>query len=270
MMASTSKNGRKGRAFSENGSARRAAEPVEEAAFLASYDAAQFEHPSVTVDVVLLTVREARILTLVVQRREHPFRGRWAIPGGFVRITESLEAAASRILHDKCGLENVYLEQLRTFGRPERDPRTRVISIAHYALVDALGFDRAQRRSDQVKAGQVIVPWKGETGGVVELVDEQGKVMPLAFDHGDMLGVAVQRIRGKLDYSPIGFQLLPERFTLLQLQKVHETVLGRALNKDSFRRRMLASGELTATGEMQSGVDHRPAELYRFLRQSAV
>jgi 8-oxo-dGTP diphosphatase len=100
--------------------------------------------------------------------------------------------------------------------------------------------------------------------------DSADKAMPLAFDHEDLLGVAIKRIRGKLDYTPIGFQLLPAKFTLLELQTVHETVLGRRLNKDSFRRRMLASGELRATGEMQSDVDHRPAELFCFLKRSAV
>ncbi len=269
MVASVQSNGRKnGAARTVTGAAR--SEADEEVAFLERYDAAQFEHPSVTVDVVLLTVRDGKLLTLVVQRGEHPFKGRWAIPGGFVRITEPLEDAAVRVLRAKCSLTDVYLEQLCTFGRPDRDPRTRVISIGYYALVDAHGFDRARGDAEPVKVGQVVVPWKGEAGGAVELRDLEGRPMPLAFDHGEILGVAVQRIRGKLDYSPIGFQLLPERFTLLQLQQVHETVLGRKLNKDSFRRRMLASGELLATGEMQSGASHRPAELYRFLTQSAV
>ncbi len=116
----------------------------------------------------------------------------------------------------------------------------------------------------------MVVPWEGETGGAVELVGDDGAGMPLAFDHADILGMAVKRLRGKLDYTPIGFQLLPPAFTLLDLQRVHETVLGRPVNKDSFRRRMLASGQLEATGRSQTDVDHRPAELYRFPRRSAV
>src|SRR5882672_3678794 len=126
-------------------------EADEEVAFLEQYDAAQFEHPSVTVDVVLLTVRDGQLLTLVVQRGEHPCKGRWAIPGGFVRITEPLEDAAARVRRAKCSLTNVYLEQLCTFGRPDRDPRTRVISIGYYALVDAHGFDLARGRGEPVK-----------------------------------------------------------------------------------------------------------------------
>ncbi|HVH47415.1 MAG TPA: NUDIX domain-containing protein [Labilithrix sp.] len=243
---------------------------VSEAAFLEGYDPSLYERPSVTVDVVLLTVREDALFTLVVRRAEHPFRGRWALPGGFVQITEPLDTAAERVLRTKCSLEQVYLEQLATFGAPERDPRMRVISVAYYALVDAKRFDASLERADEVTVARVSVPWEGETGGCAHLEGAAGKAMPLAFDHEDILGLAVKRIRGKLDYSPIGFQLLPERFTLLELQGVHEIVLGRALNKDSFRRRMLASGDLVATGEMQSGVGHRPAELYRFLERSAV
>ncbi|WP_394826054.1 NrtR DNA-binding winged helix domain-containing protein [Pendulispora albinea] len=265
MVASPNKSGKRGRTTPES---------PEEAAFLERYEAAEFERPSVTVDVVLLTVRNGELFTLVVPRAEHPHKGRWALPGGFVRIHEPLEDAAFRVLRTKCSLENVYVEQLCTFGEPDRDPRMRVISIGYFALVDARRFDQSHaspRRSGQGTMARVVVPWEGEAGGPVTLVSaETGEPMPLAFDHEDILGAAVRRIRGKLDYSPIGFQLLPERFTLLALQEVHETVLGRKLNKDSFRRRMLASGELAATGEMQSGVDHRPAELYRFLRRSAV
>jgi 8-oxo-dGTP diphosphatase len=233
-----------------------------EAAFLASYDASKFERPSVTVDVALLTVAERRLQTLVLRRPQHPFKGRFALPGGFVGIDEPLDRAADRILREKTGLLRVYLEQLYTFGDPHRDPRTRVITVAYYALVDR------GRLGDELAT--VGVPWAGETGGPVELWSSSGERLPLAFDHADILGMAVKRIRGKLDYTPIGFQLLPERFTLLDLQRVHETVLSRPLNKDSFRRRMLASGLLEATGESEKDVDHRPAELYRFGRRSAV
>jgi 8-oxo-dGTP diphosphatase len=253
-----------------SGKGAKAARSAAEAAFLATYDATEFDRPSVTVDVVLLAVREGDLFTLVVRRVDHPFKGQWSLPGGFVQIAEPLEAAASRVLTTKCSLEGVYLEQLGTFGEPNRDPRTRVISVAYCALVDSRRFEKALARAGEVTVGKVSVPWEGEAGGPASLTDANGKEMPLAFDHEDILGVAVKRMRGKLDYTPIGFQLLPERFTLLELQAVHETVLGRKVNKDSFRRRMLASGDIGATGEMQSGVDHRPAELYRFLKRSAV
>jgi 8-oxo-dGTP diphosphatase len=231
--------------------------------FLASYDATAFDRFSVAVDVVVISAFEGSLFTLAVPRQEHPFKNRFALPGSFVRPGESLDRAAARALAEKAGLRDIYLEQLFTFGQPHRDPRTRVISVAYYALVDRARFPANG-------AARVIVPWEGETGGTVELVDATNHPLALAFDHAEMVGMAVKRIRGKLDYAPIGFQLLPERFTLWELQQVHETVLGRPLNKDSFRRRILASGLLEATGESQQAVDHRPAELYRFSRRSAV
>jgi 8-oxo-dGTP diphosphatase len=240
-----------------------------EKAFLDSYDARAFERPSVTVDVALLSAFDGALSTLLVERTSHPFRGGFALPGGFVRMEESLDAAADRVLAEKCGLSGVYLEQLYTFGGPDRDPRTRVVSVAYYALVDRSRFVEAAERTAGVAVARLDVPWEGETGGPVEVRGEKGP-LPLAFDHADILGMAVKRLRGKLNYAPIGFQMLGERFTLLELQRVHETILGRPLNKDSFRRRMLASGDLDATGESQKDVDHRPAELYRFARRSAV
>jgi 8-oxo-dGTP diphosphatase len=243
-----------------------------EAEFLASYDPSKFERPSVTVDVALLSTFEGALYALVVKRAEHPSRGRWALPGGFVRMQESLDAAAVRILAEKTGLASVFLEQLYTFGHPKRDPRTRVIAVAYYALVDRRRFAAAHaaNATAELSIARIGVPWAGETGGPVELHDDRGTTLPIAFDHADILGMAVKRVRGKLDYTPVGFQLLPETFTLLDLQRVHETVLGRPLNKDSFRRRMLATGELDATGEAEKDVGHRPAELYRFVKRSAV
>jgi 8-oxo-dGTP diphosphatase len=118
-------------------------------------------------------------------------------------------------------------------------------------------------------SARVVVPWPGETGGPVDVIGDDGAALPLFLDHADILGLAVKRLRGKLDYSPVGFQLLPTEFTLRQLQEVHEAVRGEPVNKDSFRRRMLASGLLEATGAHERDVEHRPAELYRFTRRSA-
>ncbi len=238
--------------------------------FLAGYDPSRYERPSLAVDVALVSAAEGALHALLVRRDEPPQRGRWALPGGFVQLAESLDAAAARVLAAKAGLGGVFLEQLYTFGDPARDPRTRVVTVAYYALVDFVRFAEAARSAAGVAVGRVAVPWEGETGGPVEVADAGGAPLPLAFDHADLLGTAVKRLRGKLDYAPIGFQLLPATFTLLELQRVHETVLGRPLNKDSFRRRMLASGQLEATGTSQKDVDHRPAELYRFSRRSAV
>ncbi len=185
-------------------------------------------------------------------------------------MDEPLEEAAARVLHDKAGLRDVFLEQLYTFGAVHRDPRMRVVTVAYYALVHPGRLEAASR---DATLARIEVPWEGETGGPVDchtLASHDPRALVLAFDHAEILGTAVKRIRGKLDYTPIGFQLLPERFTLAELQRVYETVLGRPLDKDSFRRRMLSSGQLEATGELQREVDHRPAELYRFSRRSAV
>lgn len=235
-----------------------------DAEFIASYDASQFERPSLAVDVALFTVADGVLRVLVVERAEQPQAGLMALPGVFVGIDESLEDAARRALATKAGITaDVYLEQLYTFGEPERDPRTRVISVTYYALVAPETLAGADLR-------RVRVPWEGEAGGAVEVMSAEGRALPLAFDHAEIIGMAVKRLRGKLDYSPIGFQLLPERFTLRRLQDVHETILGRPLNKDSFRRRMLALGQLEATGTREDDVEHRPAELYRFTHSSAV
>lgn len=242
----------------------------EERAFLAGYDPGEFERPSVAVDVALLTAFDGGLHALLLKRTAHPDRGKWALPGGFVGITESLDDAALRVLGageaPRRDGDRPYLEQLYTFGEPGRDPRMRIITVAYYALVDRRWF----REVREGVAGRLAIPWEGETGGPVETAAEDGSTLALAFDHGEILGMAVKRIRGKLNYTPIGYQLLPDRFSLRELQDVHETILGRPLNKDSFRRRMLSSGELEATGRMEKEKAHRPAELYRFARRAAV
>jgi 8-oxo-dGTP diphosphatase len=221
--------------------------------------------PSVAVDVVALTVFEGSLHVALYERSEAPDEGLLALPGGFVGIAESLDDAARRLLSRKAGLDDVFLEQLYTFGGVGRDPRGRVITVAYVALVDAARFARGH-----TLRGRVVVPWAGETGGAVDVEDPAGRRRDLAFDHALVLGTAVKRLRGKLDYTPIGFQLLPPEFTLRQLQDVHEAVRGEVVNKASFRRRMLDSGYLEATGNYETNVSWRPAELYRFMRRSAV
>ncbi len=239
-----------------------------EAEFLSDYDPETFERPSVAVDVVLLTVRDQALEVVLLKRSEHPALGQMTLPGSFVGIDESLDTAAERLMIDKVGLSGIFLEQLYTFGEPKRDPRMRVITVAYYALVNP------ERLLDAVEEGviraRISVPWGGETGGPIDVLDATGTELTLAFDHADLIGMAVKRIRGKLNYAPIGYQLLPAEFTLRRLQQVHETILGNPVNKDSFRRRMLATGELEATGTLEDEVGHRPAELYRFSRLSAV
>jgi 8-oxo-dGTP diphosphatase len=213
-----------------------------------------------------MTVDEGLLKVALIERTDHPARGRLALPGTFVGITESLDGAAERLIEEKVGLSGIFLEQLYTFGAPDRDPRMRIVSVAYYALVNP---ERLTNLAGEVCLKCVAVPWGGETGGPVEVRNGEASD-ELAFDHAEFIGMAVKRLRGKLGYAPIGYQLLPPRFTLRRLQKVHETILGNSVNKDSFRRRMLASGDLEATGTLEAEVGHRPAELYRFIRRSAV
>lgn len=244
-------------------------ESSEERAFLASYKASEFDRPSVAVDVVLLTAEGGSLHVLLTQRDEHPFKGGWALPGGFVRMDESLDEAAARVLQNKASLSGVFLEQLYTFGGVRRDPRMRVVSVAYYALVEPGRLRGVAPTGLTTRClARLGLVGEGEVGGDAVAFGADG-ALPLAFDHAEMLGMVVRRLRGKLDYAPIGFELLPEEFTLRRLQAVHETIMGRALNKDAFRRRMLAGGMLQATGRRETEVGHRPAELYRFITKAA-
>ena len=228
---------------------------IEEAAFLERYDPNEFDRPSLAVDITLLTLRERQLEVLVIKRTEHPAKGLWSLPGGFVGIGEELTAAAHRILNAKAHLKHPYLEQLFTFGQPNRDPRMRIISVAHYALVPANQLQALE--DDNLRLAQLR--FENDT---LEVRLEDAPIN-LAFDHLEMIQMTLQRLRGKLDYSPVGYALLPKKFTLRELQDVHETILGRSLNKDAFRRRMLETGELEATGERETGTGFRPAEFYK-------
>lgn len=243
----------------------------DELAFLATYDATRYPRPSVAVDVVLLTVRDGALFALLRRRDERPHLGRWAVPGSFLRLDESLDAAATRVLREKADLRDVFTEQLYTFGELDRDPRTRVIAVAYYSLVERAMLEQAAARNgdEGLVLARLTIPWRGETGGRVGARTNERGALPLAFDHADILGMAVKRIRGKLDYAPIGFELLPDRFSLRDLRLVHEAILGRPLNKDSFRRRILDRGLVEPTGQRDTGVGHRPPELYRFADRSA-
>lgn len=221
--------------------------------------------PNVTVDVVLLSVDPGGSLAVLLgERAEEPFLGRHALPGVFVRRDETLDAAAARALREKAAVADLFLEQLFTFGEPGRDPRDRIVSVAYYALVAFERFASSVARRRSVEAATVHVPWPGEEGGPVELRDAAGAPLALAFDHAAIIGTAIKRIRGKLRYAPIGYELLPAAFTLSDVQRIHEAVLARPLNKDSFRRSILASGVLEPTGTQTAPSAHRPAALYRF------
>ena len=212
------------------------------------------EHPLVTVDVVILTIRpdgqgEQCLQVLLVQRKLAPFAGHWAIPGGFVRHNETLEHAAARELFEETGVRDVYLEQLYTFGDPGRDPRARVITIAYYALV------RSQDLILAAGSDTAEVAWFP----VSRLPD------CIAFDHRTILNVARSRLRNKVEYTPIAFQFLPPMFTMAQLRHVYEVILERRLDPGNFIHKALASGSVEATDQVLSGNRHRPPRLYRFV-----
>lgn len=236
-----------------------------EAEFLASYDPEAFARPSVTVDLVLLGIVDGQLKALLRRRDDYPAKGKWALPGSFVAIDEGLESAARRILAGEARIvREVYLEQLYTFGAPARDPRMRIITVAYYALLPTAILTEALDLADDLVLADIVAEPVIEQVGTVELRDPKGATLPLAFDHGDIIATALQRLRGKLDYAPIAFALLPERFTLRALQDVHEAILGTSLNKPAFRRRMLDTGWIEGTGKRDTGGAFRPAELFRY------
>lgn len=225
---------------------------------------AEFQHPrpAVTVDLVLMSIVDSTLAVLLMRRDDDTGGRCWALPGGFVHIDEAVDATAERILRNKARMLGAYIEQLFTFGCVDRDPRMRVITVAYFGLLRAEYFAPALKDNDDLALARVDVPWSGETGGAVMALGMDGE-LALAFDHADILSTAILRLRGKLDYSPVGFALLPEQFTLRQLQDVHEAILGVKLNKPAFRRRMLDRGWLEATGKREVGSSYRPAELFR-------
>lgn len=209
----------------------------------------EFPRAALTVDCVVFGLDCEDLKVLLIRRDLPPFEGCWALPGGFVHIDETLEDAALRELQEETGLEKVYLEQLCTIGDLDRDPRERVVTIAYYALVK-LSDHRVRAATDAREAA-----WF--------LLDE---LPHLAFDHAKILDLAHERLRGKIRYQPIGFELLPNKFTLRQLQNLYEVILDRPLDKRNFRKKILAMDILIELDEFETDVAHRAARLYRFDR----
>jgi len=206
----------------------------------------QYPHPAVTTDIVIFTIRDAQLKLLLIKRKGEPYKGMWALPGGFLQLDESLEEGARRELEEETGLSGVYLEQLYTFGHPERDPRERVITVAYYALIPS------ERIHLRAATDAEAIGWFA--------MDE----MPvLAFDHPKIVNVAHHRLVAKLDYSTIAFQFMPGEFTLAELQGVYEMILQEEVDKRNFRKWVLAMEKIEETGDVRRDGAHRPARLYR-------
>lgn len=207
----------------------------------------QYPRPALTVDCVVFGFDEGELRLLLIQRGLEPFKGRWALPGGFVRVEETLDDAARRELVEETGLQNVFLEQLYTIGSLDRDPRERVVSVAYYALVK-LSDHRAKAATDAANAEWFPV----------------SKLPKLAFDHGEIVSMALARLKSKVRYQPVGFELLPRKFTLSELQHLYEAILETPLDKRNFRKKVLGFGLLLPLKETQMSGRHRPAQLFSF------
>lgn len=278
--------------------------------FLLSYDASHYERPSVTVDMLLFTVTEEEeknyrklpekvLKLLLIKRGDHPYMRQWALPGGFVKMDESLDTAALRELKEETNIHDIYMEQLYTWGEVGRDPRTRVISTSYMSLVDSHALDvKANDDAEDAKwftvscklfQEQKTVAEKGYIlqrmfnlslsneverlsatiktiktveGNVTQLEREVVESNGIAFDHAKIIAYSIERLRTKFEYTDIAFNLMPEFFTLTQLQQVYEVVLDEELLKANFRRKI--ANKVVETNEYTKDAGHRPSKLFRF------
>lgn len=205
-----------------------------------------YPHPAVTTDIVLFTILQKRLRVLLIQRADEPFQGSWALPGGFLAIEEDLESGAKRELEEETGISGLYLEQLYTFGAPQRDPRERVISVTYFALVPP--HNLSPRAGSDAKR----VDWFALEA-----------LPPLAFDHEEILRLAHRRLLAKLQYSSLAFQFMPATFTLTELQGVYEILRNEALDKRNFRKWILSLDLIAPTEGLSRSGNHRPARTYR-------
>jgi 8-oxo-dGTP diphosphatase len=207
--------------------------------------AAAVDHHAVAVDVVLFTIQDRSLKVLLIKRPAAPFQGAWALPGGLVRRDESVDEAALRSLQEETAITTVYLEQLYTFGDRDRDPRGRVLTVSYYAVVGG-------QLSEKAEPSPSARWW------------DLDRLPTLAFDHKKIVGYALERLRNKVNYTSVAFQLLPKTFTLSELQRAYEVILNQALDKRNFRKKMLQLGILADTGTQKSDGRQRPARLYSF------
>lgn len=204
------------------------------------------EKPHIAVDIVVFAIIDAKLSILLIRRGIKPFKGYWALPGGMILKNESLKRAAARELKEETGVSNIYLEQLYTFGAPFRDPRGRVISVSHFALINK--EPRLKPTTDAVAAQWFSIR----------------KLPRLAFDHQEIISYALKRLRWKLEYTNITSNLLSKYFTLSELQKVYEIILGKRLDKRNFRKKMISLGLIKPTHKKKPGVAYRPPQLWYF------
>jgi len=211
-----------------------------------------YPHPAVTTDVAVFSIFEEQLNILLIQRANEPFKSHWALPGGFVEMDEDLNEGAARELYEETNLSHIYLEQLYTFGSPQRDPRERVITVAYYALVAASEVSHAAAGSDAATTKWFSV----------------SRLPALAFDHKNIIDTALDRLSSKVRYSTIALQLLPQQFTLHELQNIYEIILNENLDKRNFRKKILALDCVTENGKQRRSGQHRPAKLYVAKKQT--
>jgi len=209
----------------------------------------EYPHPAVTVDAIVFTIENDDLKVLLIQRDVEPFEGRWALPGGFIEIDERLGDAAKRELKEETGVSVKCLEQLYTFGHPDRDPHERIITVAYYALIPC----------DQLSIAA------GDDARDARLFSTN-ELPTLAFDHDKILRLAILRVKERMNDSFFAYQVLPETFTMYELRRVHELFLGEVLDKRNFRKKIVGLGQIEETGEKRESVRHRPARLYRVKR----
>ena len=213
----------------------------------------EYPHPAVTTDIVIFTIRDDQLKLLLIMRGGEPYKGQWALPGGFIHLDEDLESGARRELEEETGVTGVFLEQLYTFGAVGRDPRERVITVSYYALAPS------EKIVLQAATDAEAVGWFS--------MDELPK---LAFDHQKIVDMAHERLVAKLDYSTIAFQFMPKEFTLGELQKVFEIILREEMDRRNFRKWVLTLEQLEETGTERREGAHRPAKLYRIINPDKV
>jgi 8-oxo-dGTP diphosphatase len=228
---------------------------MNEADFLQAYDPAAFIPMAVAADVVVFMVKDKQLRLLLVRRSDYPARGRFALPGTFVGPEEDLDDAARRAMLDKVGIGS-RVRQFRSFGKADRDPRMRIVSIGYMALLPP-DVPQLMVGSDQQLAAYDGEVWR----------EPDNRQMALPFDHDEIVAAALTSLRADLDHSAWSYGLLPATFTLRELQATHEAVRGRSLNKPAFRKRLVESGWIEPTGKFETDKGFRPAELYRLKKE---